>query len=532
MRKFSSYGSLNTKLHYYAPREALIEQAVHQLTGQDPDSGGHYITIWGPRQAGKTWLMLQAVERIKAQDDFQVAILTMQSAKEATTDQDVLGVLVSNLKKRFDYDFPPIDEWKELNDLFSAKYFTRPLILILDEFDSIDEPFITKFANELRVMYTDRLNEADKKSSEKSCLLHGLALVGVRAVLGIENVRGSPFNVQRSFRVPNLSLEQVDGMFKWYERESGQAVEQKVIERLFYETQGQPGLVGWLGELLTEGDFNRHDSSITQRDFEIVYAAAIKILPNNNILNIISKSKPEPYRAKLLELFRTSAKIPFSYDEREWNFLYMNGVIDWEKENNLEYYVKFSSPFVQKRLFNYLANDIFDMVGQLYAPFDDLSDAITGKGLNVKNLLRRYETYLQKNRHWLLKNAPRRSDLRIYEAVYHFNLYMYISHFLASYDGIVYPEFPTGNGQIDLVIEHGGQVYGLELKSYTNRPEYTKALAQAARYGKQLGLSEITLAFFVEYIDEANRQKYEVNYQDAESGVTVIPAFVEIGTSD
>ena len=35
-------------------------------------------------------------------------------------------------------------------------------------------------------------------------LLHGLALVGVRAVLGIDSDRGSPFNVQRSLHVPNL----------------------------------------------------------------------------------------------------------------------------------------------------------------------------------------------------------------------------------------------------------------------------------------------------------------------------------------
>lgn len=32
-------------------------------------------------------------------------------------------------------------------------------------------------------------------------------------------------------------------MFRWYERESGQQVDQAVIDRVFYETKGQPGLV-------------------------------------------------------------------------------------------------------------------------------------------------------------------------------------------------------------------------------------------------------------------------------------------------
>jgi hypothetical protein len=45
MRKFSSYGPLNTKLHYYAPRTGLIDQALGYLLGEQPDEGGHYITI-------------------------------------------------------------------------------------------------------------------------------------------------------------------------------------------------------------------------------------------------------------------------------------------------------------------------------------------------------------------------------------------------------------------------------------------------------------------------------------------------------
>jgi predicted AAA+ superfamily ATPase len=30
---------------------------MQQLLGDDPNKGGHYITIWAPRQTGKTWIM-------------------------------------------------------------------------------------------------------------------------------------------------------------------------------------------------------------------------------------------------------------------------------------------------------------------------------------------------------------------------------------------------------------------------------------------------------------------------------------------
>jgi hypothetical protein len=122
----------------------------------------------------------------------------------------------------------------------------------LDEFDALGEEFINKFANEFRAIYTSRFNETDRKTGEKSCLLHGLALIGVRSVLGVENVKGSPFNVQRGVHVSNLTFDEVYGMFKWYEQESGQQIERAVIERLYYETKGQPGLTCWFGELLTE----------------------------------------------------------------------------------------------------------------------------------------------------------------------------------------------------------------------------------------------------------------------------------------
>ncbi len=44
-----------------------------------------------------------------------------------------------------------------------------------------------------------------------------------------------------------------------------------------------------------------------------------------------------------------------------------------------------------------------------------------------------------------------------------------------------------------------------------------------------MGLTEITLALFIEAVDDANRAKYEAVYEDQETGVTVRPVFVETG---
>jgi predicted AAA+ superfamily ATPase len=42
-----------------------VQQYLDQLIGH-PEKGGHYFTVRAPRQTGKTWLIRQVVQEIKA----------------------------------------------------------------------------------------------------------------------------------------------------------------------------------------------------------------------------------------------------------------------------------------------------------------------------------------------------------------------------------------------------------------------------------------------------------------------------------
>ena len=530
MRKFSSYGPPDTDIHFHAPRQSLINSAYNELTCENSAKGGHYITVWAPRQTGKTWTLQQVVKKIRSQNDFDAAIISMGSGKTVNTDQGILELFIKRLSEFMGIQLPRIDTWADLDTLFSYRYFPKPIILIADEFDALAEDFINKFANEFREMYISRLNE-DKPADQKTCRLHGLALIGVRSVLGIENVKGSPFNVQRSVHIPNLTKDEVKDIFQQYTHASGQTVEPEVIDRIYTEFKGQPGLTCWFGEQLTEVYNKETDTPIGLRHFKRAYTMAAHALPNNNILNIISKVKAEPYKTQVLDLFNTGQKIEFFYDDRLLNYLYMNGVIDIEDSSDQDncLYVRFSSPFVQKRLFSFFSRDLFKHIGQLHEPFQRLDNVITQDAIHIRKVIKLYETYLRKNRSWLFQDAPRRKDLRIYEAVYHFNFYMFLHQFLQPQKAQVYPEFPTGNGRIDIIIKYAGRMYGIELKSYTDENAYKKSISQAASYGKQLRLAQIALVFFVDDVDDDSRNKYEINYQDQAAGVTVKISFVAIG---
>jgi len=532
MRKFSSYGPPNTKIHYYAPREALCASALSQLKGDDPDDGGHYITVWAPRQTGKTSIMQDVFLTLQEDTAFDVVMLSLQYLDNVTDVNRVAQLIARKLIKELNLEKTlTINTIEDFEQLFERETLSKPLILILDEFDALNDAAISRLVSVFRHIYNTRRNQANKTTAEKNYLLHSLALIGVRTVLGVENVRGSPFNVQRSVHIPNLTYDEVAYLFDWYQRESGQLIQPEVVERIGYEFQGQPGLTCWFGELLTETYNQATDKPITMAHFETVYSAALDLLPNNNILNLISKAKQAAYKPFILELFKTKQKRKFTYHDPIINFLYMNGIIDVEQVTVEDNSLKFSCPYIHKQLFNYFSRELYSEMDGLYDPFEDLSDIITENSLNIHQLLQRYEQYLQANRTQVLKNAPRRQkDLRVYEAVFQFHLYAYLTSFLESYEGQVHPEFPTGNGAIDLLIRHAGQLFGLELKSFANQRAYREALTQAAKYGKQLGLTDIALVLFLEAVDETNRKKFETDYTDSKTGVTVHPQFVQTGT--
>ena len=79
MRKFHSYGPIDKRYNYCVDRKKIIQKCSEQLIGI-PEEGGHYFTIWAPRQTGKTWIIRQCIKSIRSiyEENFIVAELSMQ----------------------------------------------------------------------------------------------------------------------------------------------------------------------------------------------------------------------------------------------------------------------------------------------------------------------------------------------------------------------------------------------------------------------------------------------------------------------
>jgi len=498
MRHFHSYGPVDPRFHFCVERRALVEQCKKQLLGV-PDEGGHSFTIWGPRQVGKTWLIRRATAEIKAEHGERFLLGRMSVQTAFVEDNEPLEAFFKYLPTRFSDSFgvkiaAPVD-WSDFQSLFSKGrgVFDRPVILMIDEFDSLAPRLIDRLVGVFRDIYLAR----------EDYWLHGLALVGVRAVLGLDSPRGSPFNVQRSLHVGNLTRAEVGEMFDQYRGESGQAVEPEVVDEVFSSTRGQPGLVGWFGELLTE-KYNPGDGlPITATTWDSVYRAACFVEPNNTVLNLSKKARG-PHRERVMELYG-NPNVPFTFDAEWCNFLYVNGIIDEVEtvdENGLDVTVcRFSCPFVQLRLYHSLTDHLFDNLRRPLPldPLDTLADVFEGGVVRAHLLLERYKSFLTRAKakgQSLFVEEPRRADLGLREAVGHFHLFAWLRDAVGRRCSIS-PEFPTGNGKVDLFLRCKTCCAVIEVKSFTTAADLPSAREQTARYAASQSLATATMALFV-----------------------------------
>ena len=505
MRKLNSYGPVNVKKHYYVLRKELIEKCIQSLIG-DPEDEGHYFTIWGARQTGKTWIVEQSVNTIRKQykDQFKIAYISMQGFlddEQTNLSERFFEYWSGLIEDEFQLKIEKITSWVEWLNLFNKQrgIFDTPVILLIDEFDKLQTKLINQLVSLFREMYLKHNNY----------YLHGLALVSVRSVLGVDNKSGSPFNIQRSLHIDNLSFDEVKNMFDQYQEESSQLIEPDVVENLYQKTQGQPGLIGWFGELLTEKYNQDPQQKVELKQWHHVYNCACEIEHNNTVFNMITKAQNK-YKSSVIKLF-TEANIHFSIDYDWCNYLYMHGIISYKKSENThrQYYVsRFSSPFIQTRLYNAFIGEIkeaHDHSMLALDPLDDLDDVNSGSILNLPALLKRYKDYLKRLKEnglnpW--QDQPRRkTDFHLTEAVGHFHLYHWLQMALGI-ESSISPEFPTGNGKVDIHIVYEDKKGIIEVKSFSNLKNAVLARKQAASYAKLTGYPDVTIAMFAPFIDE------------------------------
>ncbi len=136
MRKFFSYGPPDIEENYYAPRKELLDTLYHSLTGDNSQKGGHYFTVWAPRQTGKTWCLNMVRYRLAAERRFDVVKISLEDLKTQTDSVQVIKLIVNEIFKQLEKE-PVIHPWKRSSCHSQPGQIISPIQLLLTQQRSI-----------------------------------------------------------------------------------------------------------------------------------------------------------------------------------------------------------------------------------------------------------------------------------------------------------------------------------------------------------------------------------------------------------
>jgi hypothetical protein len=108
---------------------------------------------------------------------------------------------------------------------------SKPLVLVIDEFEGIPDSVLSEVMHTFRQIY----HQKEYYSLSFSCL------VGVSTIAELVVSSASPFNITEELQLPYFTQPEVRSLIEQYVTESGQSFEEVVIKRIFENTHGQPG---------------------------------------------------------------------------------------------------------------------------------------------------------------------------------------------------------------------------------------------------------------------------------------------------
>jgi hypothetical protein len=325
--------------------------------------------------------------------------------------------------------------------------------------------------------------------------LRSVILVGVSNITGILQDTASPFNIADQIDIPYFTFEETADLLAQHTRETGQVFSPEVIQGIYDNTAGQPGLVNALARDLVE----KRCPDIAEIGLEPFYKtldAFMRVYVNKNISNVVNKARQYP---EIMKQILFDGLVTYTADDPALSFLQVNGVID-----DCEGVCAIPVPIYKKRLyqaFKPLMNGNGEM-RHFKDPFVDEAVFLDDSGhLDMRRLLDRYALYISERGQVIFSGEKYR------EGIYHYNLDAFLASYAGVFGGSVFPEVPEGGGRVDLLVLQGRSRWIVEVKRFLNLRNLEQGKRQVAAYVRRTGQEEGYLVVFSDVHPEGSRGK-------------------------
>ena len=262
MRFFNTSGPVVPADHYcIPPLERVDLDDICQLVRNK-----RYFVLHAPRQTGKTSVLLALRDLLNsgAVGDYRCVYFNVEVGQAGREDTArAMRAMFRELATwaRVTLKDSLVDEiWPGLLDKFGpdgalgavlnrwTEADRKPLVLLIDEIDSLVGDTLISVLRQLRAGYVQR-----PERFPQSVVLCGVRDVrDYRIHSGTDNtvvLGGSAFNIKaRSMRLGDLSREEVPALLAQHTAETGQGFTPEALETVWTQTQGQPWLVNALAD--------------------------------------------------------------------------------------------------------------------------------------------------------------------------------------------------------------------------------------------------------------------------------------------
>ncbi|KJJ85188.1 ATPase domain protein, prokaryote domain protein [Candidatus Omnitrophus magneticus] len=513
-RYFNTTGFCRPEKHY------MLDPLRNQSVIFDLIEKEQYFTIHAPRQTGKTTLLHELAHRLNKEGNYISVVFSVESAGYRSITEETANFKIINslyqacelfLHKKLWAPKPVITKKYSLQDYLNkwATTQTKPIILLLDEIDSLYDDVLVSVLRQLRNGFQGRPKHFPST----------IALVGLRDVREYKTkVRpseaslgsGSPFNIKaESILLGTWTKEEITELYSQHTKDTGQVFSKEMINRIYELTGGQPWLVNAVAneivEKILKSDFTK---KITLAHAEEAKENLIK-RRDTHLDSLLDKLK-EPRVKNIVSAIINGDSLV--YDNFNDDLLYVMdlGIIRKEK-----YDIIFSNEIYREiipRVLNFSMQENIREEGTT-------SWYIKPNGkLDMDKLLKAFQAFYRENSEmWLEK-----FDYK--EAGPHLLLMAFLQRVING-GGRINREMAVGTGRTDLLIEFNGDKFVLELKLKRLPSARQKGLDQISRYLDTLGMTKGYLILFEikpsSIIPWETRVKWEdVSYQN--KNITIV----------
>ena len=272
-KHFNTTGPVELHQHYAIdPMKRLDWEDVQVLIQR-----GNYFVLHAPRQTGKTSTLLSMMEALNREGKYKALYVDIEPAQAARLDAEKGMETICHIiaSRASDYDIEPglsdlvrtilnkANPLSAVNELLSvwAKMSDKPIVLMLDEVDTLVGDTLISLLRQLRTGYMQR-----PKAFPLSIILCGVRDVRDYRIQTSDKeivLGGSAFNIKaESLRMGSFDQAEIRSLYDQHTAETGQVFAEEIFAELWQDTRGQPWLVNALGNEMIWKDKSARDRSV------------------------------------------------------------------------------------------------------------------------------------------------------------------------------------------------------------------------------------------------------------------------------